>query len=101
MKYIKNTSDSMCLKIDDFVIITKPITSHFNVKAQITDIAYRDDRVYFYQVKYKRNGIKAQIINNLGVNNVGSCNIFVHSSDESIEIDVQYYRELKLKKLDI
>jgi predicted secreted protein len=96
MKYIKNTSDSTCLKIDDFVIITKPITNHFNVKAQITDIAYRDDRVYFYQVKYKRNGI-----NNLGVNNVGSCNIFVHSSDESIEIDVQYYRELKLKKLDI
>ena len=94
MKYIKNTSDSMCLKIDDFVIITKPITNHFNVKAQITDIAYRNDRVYFYQVKYKRNGI-------LGVNNVGHCNIFVHSSDESIEIDVQYYRELKLKKLDI
>lgn len=86
----------MCFKVDDFVIITKPITSHFNVKAQITDIAYRNDRVYFYRVKYKRNGINK----NLDVNNVGSCNIFVDSSDESIEIDVQYYRELKLKELD-
>lgn len=78
------------LKVGDKIIFTKNISDLYNVKGSITEISYKYEEIYFYRVNFYREDI----------NHIDSCNIFNHSG-ESIELDVQYYRDKKLTDLGI
>lgn len=76
--------------INDHVIISNPIGGHYNVHGVVTNFDKIGSSEY-YQVNYIYKGVShtAQIW--IDGNVIG----------ESIEIDVQYYRDLKLKELGI
>jgi hypothetical protein len=83
------------LKEGDYVIITKPSINIFNVKAQIIEVVNRasDDTFYYYLVKYNDNQVHYE-----------TTQIFDEAyslSQETIEIDIEYSRDLKLKQLGI
>ena len=79
-------------RVGDHVIITKPSINIFNVKAQIIML---DDYYNCIIIKYKDSD------HFYGFSAYKTGNIFLGSSDEKIDIDKEYYRELKLKELGI
>lgn len=70
--------------VNDHVIISNRFEGHYNVHGVIT--GYIKGYKNYYQVDYIYNGVS---------HTVQIC------TDESIEMDVQYYRDLKLNELGI
>jgi hypothetical protein len=85
-------------KVGDHVIISKSITNISNTKGIVCELMYRsslqwkEDKLYYYRVAYNTSTED---------NYKPTCNIFIDTSGESIELDVEYYRDLKLNELGI
>lgn len=85
-------------KVGDYVIINKSIVNIVNTKGVVVELMYRsslqwkEDKLYYYRVAYNTS---------TETNYMPTCNIFLDTSGESIELDVEYARDLKLKELGI
>lgn len=81
-------------RVGDHVIISKTVSNLINVRAQIIML---DDYYNCIVIKYK----DSEPDHFYGFSAYKTGNIFLDSSDEKIDIDKEYYRELKLKELGI
>lgn len=83
-------------KVGDYVIINKSIVDIINTKGVVVELMYRSslqDKLYYYRVAYTKLSKEGNFRT--------TCNIFLDTSGESIELDVEYARDLKLKELGI
>lgn len=82
----------MSLNIGDFVIISNPVGEHYNAHGYITYCGKVGSSKY-YEVCYTVKDIVKELF----------CNIWENgdSVGETIELDIAYYRDLKLKELGI
>jgi hypothetical protein len=86
-------------KVGDYVIINKSIVDIVNTKGVVVELMYRsslqwkEDKLYYYRVAYTKLSKEGNFRT--------TCNIFLDTSGESIELDVEYARDLKLKELGI
>jgi|AACY02.14.fsa_nt_gi hypothetical protein len=77
------------MKVGDKVIVTKSIAGVFKQKAVIDGI---NETLKFYRV---------ELTESTTLSGGRTCNIFYHSGDETIELDLQEIRNDKLKDLGI
>jgi hypothetical protein len=83
--------------VGDYVIFTKPITSHYNKKGCITEVSIdKQGKLNFYRVIFLIEEYDTEF--KLKVKRYTTCNIFDHVG-EKIELDKIYYRNKKLEEL--